>query len=267
MSSTASAQLASDRQQAGAGSVLHGATARYRALQEEDFNDYVGALGGAAAERIQRIEQAAILEERSRLARDLHDSATQTLVSLTMIAEGCRSLAAEGKLPDADRHFARIGVIAADALRELRALIHQLYPPVLATLGFSGALQQRLTTLEERFGVTTRLSGTTTISLAPHIEEQLYWITLEALNNAVKHARAGTVLVQLAQHDNGALHVIVCDDGCGFRAEQPQPGCGLRTMRERAELIGATLAITSAPGAGTVVTVVGGGSEGAQCNR
>lgn len=214
------------------------------------------APGQLSEQRAWLIQQSAVLEERSRLARELHDSATQALVSLTMLAEGCRALAAAGELAQADQQFARIGAIAADALLELRVLIHQLRPPVLASKGLIGALQHRMETVEERFGVAALLTSAAELALPTDVEEHLYRIILEALNNTLKHARARAVAVEIRREAGGALAVTVRDDGCGFDAAAVRPGCGLRTMRERAERISGVLSISSSPGAGATLTVV-----------
>ncbi len=205
-----------------------------------------------------------MLEERSRLARELHDSATQALVSLTMFAEGCRALAAAGELAQADQQFARIGAIAADALLELRALIHQLCPPVLASKGLIGALRHRIETVEECFGVAALLNSVGELALSADDEEQVYRIILEALNNALKHARARAVAVEIRREAGGRLTATVRDDGCGFDAATVRPGCGFHSMRERAEHIGGALSIASSPGAGATLTLVVGPPGGAQ---
>jgi predicted ATPase/signal transduction histidine kinase len=204
----------------------------------------------------QRVEQAAVMEERSRLARELHDSVTQSLYSLTLLAEGWRRLAASGRMDDLADPLAELGGIAQQALKEMRLLVHELRPPALERDGLLGALHERLAAVERRAGVDARLLADDVVDLPAQVEEGLYRIAQEALNNALKHAAATTVSVHLqanAQH----VELIISDNGCGFDPAHltDQGGIGLSSMRERAERLGGTLVLTSAPEQGTRVYV------------
>jgi PAS domain S-box-containing protein len=220
--------------------------------------------------RQMRMRQTVVREERSRLARELHDSVTQSLYSMTLLAEGCRYQAANDTLSHSEQHFARLGSIANTALREMRLLIYQLRPPVLEREGLIGALQQRLETVERRSGMDALLDVEGELHLTSSMEEHIYWIIHEALNNALKHAAATTVAVHLkclstrscnCPADTGeqaALLVEIYDNGHGFDQHTAQPGLGLVSMRERAEHLGGTLEIHSISGEdahGTVVSV------------
>ena len=118
------------------------------------------------------------------------------------------------------------------------------------------ALQQRLDAVERRAGVEIELQTDSSIVLPPLVEEGLYRITLEALNNTLKHAAAQSVLIRLHANDNN-VSLCVQDDGQGFLLDtaDAQGGLGLISMRERAKQIGATLTILSKPGQGTTVNV------------
>ncbi len=218
----------------------------------------------------QQAQTAAALEERNRLARDLHDSVTQSLYSLTLLAEGWRRLAQRGRLADLDSALTELGEIAQQSLKEMRLLIYELRPPVLEQAGLLGALHQRLGAVERRAGIDARLIAAELIKLPPQVEQGLYRITQEALNNALKHAKATTVTV-FVRASGEWIEVEVTDNGCGFEPDRlnGQPGLGLTSMRERSEQLGGELAIESKLGEGTAVKVrvrgnleQAGGTEG-----
>jgi signal transduction histidine kinase len=213
----------------------------------------------------EQAQQAAVLGERSRLARELHDSVTQSLYSLTLLAEGWRRLEAAGRLEDRQAPLAEMGAIAQQALKEMRLLVHELRPPDLEKVGLLGALHQRLGAVEKRAGVEARLLADDLAPLPPGLEEGLYRIAIEALNNALKHAEAASVEVHL-HTQAGRLVLEVKDDGRGFDPATlaRRRGLGVPGMRERAERLGGTLTLDSAPGRGTVVKVEVGPTGGRQ---
>jgi signal transduction histidine kinase len=204
----------------------------------------------------QLAQRASVLAERGRLARDLHDSVTQLLYGLVTLTEAGQ-VQLEAAAPEAIQHtLARIGETARQALKEMRLYIHQLRPAVLAEEGLVGGLHQRLAAVEGRSDVQARLLADESIELPAPMEEALYHIAREALNNALKHARAASVSVTLSRQAEQVVLEIM-DDGCGFDPESVgQAGMGLTNMRERAESIGGALTVTSKPGAGTRVTVI-----------
>jgi signal transduction histidine kinase/DNA-binding response OmpR family regulator len=204
----------------------------------------------------QRAERVAVIEERERLARDLHDSVTQSLYSLTLFAEAGRELAVAGELEGARHHLARVGEIAQHALKEMRLMIYELRPLALEREGLVGALHHRLEAVEGRVGVEARLLVEELIDLPAHVEEGLYRIAQEALNNALKHAAAVSVVVHLRTR-GGQIELEVVDDGVGFDLERTNAGggMGLIGMRERAQKLGGTFSVLSAPGKGTRVKV------------
>lgn len=202
----------------------------------------------------QRVEESAIMEERARLARDLHDSVTQSLYSLTLLAEGWRRLAADGRLEDAGQSLGEIGEIAQQALKEMRLLVHQLRPPALAQQTLAGALRERLEAVENRSGVTTHLAVEEDLALPSALEDALYRIAQEALNNILKHAHASRVAVQVQRVDQ-AVELAVIDNGVGFDSAERAGGLGLDFMQERVARLGGTLDLAAAPGQGTRLRV------------
>jgi PAS domain S-box-containing protein len=201
-------------------------------------------------------EQAAAFAERSRLARELHDSVTQSLYSITLYSEAVARMLTTGAGSEAVEHLRELRATAQEALREMRLLIFQLSPPALDKGGLAGALQMRLDAVEARGGMNVGLEVQGSERLTPFVRQELYQIAQEALNNALKHARAQTVRV-LLDFQESATRLEVSDDGSGFEPAEADRGggLGLRGMRERAQAIGGTLAVETAPGKGTTVHI------------
>ena len=151
---------------------------------------------------------------------------------------------------------ARLGEIAQQALQEMRLLVYELRPLPLESEGLIGALEQRLETVERRAGLQARLLVEGEIELAADLEEEVYRIVQEALNNALKHARASEVLVSARVADDSVVFEVA-DNGQGFDPADTHEkgGLGLISMQERATKIGGQLTISSVPGEGTKVTI------------
>jgi signal transduction histidine kinase len=214
-------------------------------------------IGGAVqAQRLRRrAQRTAVLEERERIARDLHDSVTQALYGLVTFAEAGQAQLEAGAIERVDGTFARIGGATRQALKEMRLFIHQLRPDVLAEEGLVGALHLRLAAVEGRASVQARLLADETITLTQMVEEALYQIAQEALNNTLRHAGATAVTVYLSREKERVVLEII-DDGCGFTPPAPDNGgMGLHNMQQRAAAIHADLKITAVPGQGTRVRV------------
>jgi signal transduction histidine kinase len=212
----------------------------------------------AAVENERLTEQAraaAVGAERQRLARELHDSVTQSIYSLTLLSSGWESMARQGTLEDPADSFHRLGAVSQQALREMRLLIHQLRPSDLEELGLANALQKRLDTVERRSNIDAQLTVQGDLAgLPPHIEDELFNIAQEALNNSLRHAMARCVRV-LIQEDQGKVALSVEDDGVGFNDSAKHFGMGLRNMQERAGFIGGEYSIQSLAEHGTRVTI------------
>jgi signal transduction histidine kinase/HAMP domain-containing protein len=221
---------------------------------------------GKAAETHALSQQAkhlALLEERQRLARELHDSITQSLYGLVMLTEAGQAQVEENSFPKARYTFGRIGETARQVIKEIRLFIHQLRPSVLDREGLVGAIHLRLAAVEGRADIRTCLLADETLHLSRAVEETFYQIAQEALNNTLRHARATSVAVTLQQRD---AHVLleICDNGCGFVPDAPRTGgMGLENIQARVVALGGTLDIRSKPGQGTTVrvTVPEGGKE------
>lgn len=212
------------------------------------------ALAIENARLYEQAQSAAVLEERRRLARELHDSVTQSLYGLTLMAETGRHLATTGDMEQVEHYLARVGETAQQALKEMRILIFELRPVELEKEGLVGALQQRLDTVEKRAGMEAHLLVEGNIQLSPAIEKELYRIALEALNNTLKHSNAKEVTIRLCL-TNDQAELVVQDNGQGFSPDlaQERGGMGLKSLRERAERLGGQLTIRSEPGRGTTI--------------
>jgi signal transduction histidine kinase/ligand-binding sensor domain-containing protein len=205
----------------------------------------------------QREREQAVAEERNRLARDLHDSVTQALYGVTLYAEAAAGHLALGHMDRAADHLQELQDTAQEALAEMRLLIFELRPPILEELGLVAALQARLQAVEGRAGLKTVFKTNLERRLPLDLEEGLYRIAQEALNNALKHAQAEQIQVQLRQEGGGVI-LDIADDGVGFDPATvgTHGGVGLAAMAERAADLGAKLEIESEAGFGTKVAVV-----------
>jgi signal transduction histidine kinase/ligand-binding sensor domain-containing protein len=202
----------------------------------------------------QRARRGAMLEERARVARELHDAVTQALFSASLIAEA---------LPDAlerDRERAAMGVaelrqLTAGALAEMRTLLLELRPKALTEASLGTLLQLLGASLRSRSAVPINVTIGRDCILAPAVQLACYRIAQEALHNAVKHAAAEQAMVRVDCTPDEVL-LQVSDDGRGFDpAKMPQGGLGLGILHERASEIGAQLTIDSVPGIGTIVSL------------
>lgn len=230
-----------------------------------DDRAYLRALADQAAVAVRNstmfhaAEQNAALVERHRLARELHDSVSQALFSMTLHAR-----AAERRLeplgPDADNaraEVARLRDLTAGALAEMRALIFELRPGALAEEGLAAALTKQAAAMAAREQIPITVTAPPArLRLSPDTEEHLYRIALEAMHNALKHARPAGIEVELTAVGEDSVRLTVTDDGTGFDPGLARPGhLGMGTMRERAQALGGQVTVESAPGRGTVVTV------------
>jgi signal transduction histidine kinase len=212
-----------------------------------------------AIENARLYEQAhelAVMHERQRLARELHDSVTQSLYSLSLMAEAARRLVRAGNMERGMGYLVRIGESAQQVLKEMRLLVYELRPLMLERDGLASALKQRLETVEGRAGVETKLVVEGSGLLPEHIETELYRIAQEALNNSLKHSNASVVAVHL-DTSSDVITLIVQDNGRGFSKEEiaDKGGLGLVSIQERTQRLGGSAQIESAPGQGVKITV------------
>lgn len=208
------------------------------------------------SQMLKRIEQLAVVEERQRLARELHDSVAQALYTVTLYAEAARLALAAGKHTVVAQNLHELHSMAREALVDMRVLIFELHPPALKEQGLVAALQARLAAVEARTGLRAELQVQGDGQLPLAVEEELYWIAQEALNNVVKHAQAQHVTLRL-EFTPGQACLEVGDDGLGFDPAQAKKegGLGLRGIEQRVERIRGRLTVTSSPGRGTLVRV------------
>ena len=227
-----------------------------------DDEELVGVLAAHAAvlmEHARLYEQSrelSVLDERNRLARELHDAMTQTLFSLRLTVEAAASL-----LPDDPARAAAELANARDlldaAFSELRVLIFELRPPALEDDGLAATLAKHLAVVGRAHGLAVAVSAAGQAQVPAHVERELFRIVQEAVSNAVRHARASSLDVSLV-FGGSAVRASVRDDGAGF-----DPGArgvrsrhlGLTSMRERAAALGGRLVVDSAAGEGTTVRV------------
>ena len=198
------------------------------------------------AQLFERSRELSVVEERNRLARDLHDSVAQVMFSLSLTAEA----AARNGASDESRHIADL---AKQALDEMRSIVFELRPADLASDGLVETLRKHATVLGRVFGQDITIDVRSQKTLDPEVELQLFRIAQEALSNALKHARASSVEIVI---DLAAGHLEVRDDGVGFDTETVRTRhLGLVSMEERAKEVGGKTTISSAPGKGTTVSV------------
>jgi PAS domain S-box-containing protein len=214
------------------------------------------ALAIQNARLYEQAQQAATLEERQRLARELHDAVTQTLFSTALIAEVLPEL--WDLDPDEGRQrLAELRRLTRGALAEMRTLLVELRPGALTELPLSDLLRQlaEATAGRTRLQVVARVEGQAR-SLPPTVQVALYRIAQEALNNVVKHAQARRAAVTLGYEADGGVRLLLDDDGHGFDPSAiPAGHLGVEIMRERAAAIGAEYRVDRQPGEGTAIEV------------
>ena len=205
--------------------------------------------------------RASALQERARLARELHDSVSQALFSMTLHARTAQLAMEKQSLPGdgpLGRAVAQLRELSQGALAEMRALIFELRPDALADEGLTAAVAKQAAALGARTGLPVEVEAPAApLQLTPQVEEHLYRLVLEALNNTIRHAQATRARVDI-RADHERLTVAVSDDGVGFDPASAHPGhLGLTTMRDRARAIGARLTVESTgDGGGTTITVL-----------
>jgi signal transduction histidine kinase len=199
--------------------------------------------------------QAAILEERNRMARDIHDTLAQGFTGVIVQLESAEDAIACGRRKEANQHLRRAAELARRSLHEARRSVHALRPQALQRDNFWEALKGIIrnttagTTLRTRFELRGRLRH-----LSPIWQENLLHIGQEALTNSLKYAHPRNFETRLIFNSKG-LHLELRDDGDGFTVKDRHDGLGLAGMRERTEQMGGTIKVTSAHGKGTKIVV------------
>jgi signal transduction histidine kinase len=191
----------------------------------------------------------AVLQERQRLARDLHDSVTQSLYSLSLFSRAGREAAEDGDSERLTHSLTELERNTLHALREMRLLLYELRPADLEQEGLLRAVELRLDTVERRLGLKLNIQMDEFPDMPPDYETELYYIIVEAMNNVTKHAAASSLTLRMT-HAGRHLHLQITDDGQGFDVSQTTGGLGLRNIRERVARLNGQLSIFSKPGRG-----------------
>ncbi len=225
---------------------------RARAELEDWAHEMERRVQERSEEVVAQKEQLAVLEERQRVARELHDSISQALFTLSITLESAQAYSKRdpSRVPGL---LERARAVTNEALGDVRALISELRPVSVEQRGLEDALRSQLAVIADRAGIPIDLQMDGVERLAPGTEDALYRIAQEAVNNAVKHAHASQIVVRLAGRDDRIL-LSVSDNGRGFDPRAEYAGhYGLATMRERARALGGDVIIESALDAGTTV--------------
>jgi signal transduction histidine kinase len=232
-------------------------TTRQRAFTQDDvyFLQSVANIIGAAIERArlqERTRQAAVVEERHRLARDLHDAVSQALFSASVLTETLPKLMEKQptKVPGV---LSQVHQLVKGASSELRILLYELRPETLVRNNIAELVGQLVDAAQAKRSLTISYQAEGDHALSQEVKVALFRIAQESLTNILKHSEATEVSIFLhCQPERTELRVQ--DNGRGFDPQQLSSGMGLVGMRERAQQIGARLAVTSAPGDGTEIT-------------
>lgn len=222
------------------------------------------ALAIENARLYQQAEQLAVMEERERLARDMHDSVMQSIYSLTLFSAAGGIQLRNGNILRTQEYLDQLVETAQQALKEMRLLLYELRPVVLEQEGLIGALRRRLDAVEKRAEVNAFLDVPEVLVVPLCAEEGLYRIAQEALNNSLKHSGADKVRVRIVREDN-TIAMQISDNGKGFsllNAQEFSGGMGLENMRERMQKLQGEIEIDSEPNQGTTITVRIGIEEG-----
>jgi len=235
---------------------LYGRASR-KAEEARARSDLLAAELGEANRRLRayagQVEEAASAQERTALARELHDAATQTVFSMNLTAEAARMSLAEdpGRVPAL---LERLQELARDALAEMRTLVRELRPTTIAEAGLVKSLERHVALRGRRDGLRISLDVDGDERGDAGTKEALFRAAREALNNVAKHADVKEAQVALRFSDAEAM-IEIRDAGRGFdpAAERGQESFGLLALRERLEELGGGLCVEAAPGKGVAV--------------
>jgi two-component system sensor histidine kinase DegS len=197
-------------------------------------------------------------EERLRLAREVHDGPAQVLANTLMVSEQCRSLLQDERIDQLGLMLDRLCDATREGLHEVRRFIADLRPGRIEEQGLTAVLQEYIRRYQDTYGVRASFEADVVSRMSIETEIVIYRIFQEALQNAHKHAPGASISVLLTERHNHIM-LIIRDDGPGFDPREVarragRESWGLTSMRERAELIGAKLVVSSRPGHGTEVS-------------
>jgi two-component system, NarL family, sensor histidine kinase LiaS len=211
------------------------------------------AISIANMELFEQTKDLAVMEERNRLARDLHDSAKQkAFAALAQLGTARGILNGHGN--SVSLHLNEAENLVTDVIQELTFLVQEIYPIALQEKGLVTTLREHIFEWENRNDMTIQLITRNDRRLPLDVEQALYRITQEALANVARHSHARRVDMSLV-YNGDSVQLSVADDGCGFDTNTKSHGMGLRSIRERVSSIRGTVQIQSAPGHGTRLLV------------
>jgi len=218
------------------------------------FADVIGLVVANFRQR-KRSDELLILEERQRLARDLHDSVSQSLYGLVISADVGNKLLKLKEYTGLQETLKDIEETALQSLREMRLMLFELRPLFFESVGLIGALDLRLNIVERRTGVDTTLKSEGIEMISSPLDLEIYGIATEALNNSLKHSKAHHIDIELFAN-NSRVHLLITDDGIGFDLKKSENGgIGFSSMKERANRIGGKLMIKSQLNEGTKISL------------
>jgi ligand-binding sensor domain-containing protein/signal transduction histidine kinase len=214
------------------------------------------SLSIANMELFEQTKELAVIEERNRLARDLHDSAKQkAFAALAQMGTVNGMLKFKSDGPDGIKpHLTEAETLIYEVIQELTFLIQEIYPIALQEKGLATTLREYIFEWETRNDIVVNLSVQNERSLPLETEQAIYRVIQESLANVSRHSRAKRVNISLV-YNIDSLQASIADDGCGFDMHQRAKGMGFRSMRERIGTIRGTVQTQSAPGQGTRVLV------------
>jgi len=207
------------------------------------------ALSIANMQLFEQTKDLAVMEERNRLARDLHDSAKQKAFA-ALAQLGTANGILKTKPNDVKVHLTEAETLVFEVIQELTFLIQEIYPIALQEKGLPTTLREYIFEWENRNDTEVKLTIRNERPLPLEIEQAVYRIIQEALANVARHSKAKRADVSLV-YNSDSLQIMVADDGHGFDMNQRAKGMGFRSMRERISSVRGTIQIQSAPGQGT----------------
>ncbi|MGE5375699.1 MAG: two-component regulator propeller domain-containing protein [Bacteroidota bacterium] len=215
----------------------------------------------ANMELFEQTKDLAVMEERNRLARDLHDSAKQkAFAALAQLGTAKGVLNANGNGhgngngSSANLHLSEAENLVSDVIQELTFLVQEIYPIALQEKGLATTLREYIFEWENRNDIAMQFTTRGEQRLPLEVEQAIYRVAQEALANVARHSQAHRVDVSLVYSDD-SVQLSVSDNGCGFNINPKSQGMGLRSIRERVSSIHGTVQIQSAPGHGTRILV------------
>jgi signal transduction histidine kinase/HAMP domain-containing protein len=221
------------------------------------FLNGIGEQLGLAVENYRlrlETEEIATMQERQRLARELHDAVSQSIYSLTLFARSGQDAFKSGDQVKLLDSLEQLEIISLTALKEMRLLLYHLRSLALEKGGLLQAIESRFNLVERRSGIQAVIAMDENMDLPEWVEQELFLLISEALNNALKHAGASQVSVSI-QPENEHMALAIWNNGRSFDPSQALGGMGLENMRERAAELGGQFTITSQPDSGTWIRV------------